>query len=66
MSKRTEAFIPVPAGAPGIRGLMMAYPETARALNGFAQALLRGESSLTAGERELIAAYVSARNRCHY
>jgi uncharacterized peroxidase-related enzyme len=31
-----------------------------------AEALLRGPSSLTSAERELIAAYVSSRNECHF
>lgn len=59
-------YISLPAGVPGIRGLMQAYPKTGRALNVLAEALLRGESSLTPAERELIAAYVSKRNSCRY
>ena len=31
-----------------------------------AEVLMRGPSTLTSGERELIAAYVSARNECNY
>jgi AhpD family alkylhydroperoxidase len=31
-----------------------------------AETLLRGESPLTSGERELIAAYVSHLNNCHF
>ena len=49
---------------PGIVAPMMAYPETAVHLNGLAEALLRGPSSLTPAERELIAAFVSRRNDC--
>jgi uncharacterized peroxidase-related enzyme len=41
-------------------------PETAKPLNELADVLLRGPNSLTPGERELIAAYVSAQNDCHY
>lgn len=52
--------------APGIVGLFHQFPETAGALNGVAEALLRGPSSLTPGERELIAAHVSRRNDCHF
>lgn len=55
--------IQVPPGAPGIIGPMLAFPETAKYLNALAQALLRGPSSLPPGERELIAAFVSAKNR---
>jgi uncharacterized peroxidase-related enzyme len=51
---------------PGIRGLFRFRPETARPMNELAEVLLRGPSSLTPGERELIAAYVSGRNECKY
>jgi uncharacterized peroxidase-related enzyme len=51
---------------PGIVGLLVQYPQTAGPLNGLADALLRGPSSLTAAERETIAAYVSARNECTF
>jgi uncharacterized peroxidase-related enzyme len=51
---------------PGIRGLMTYRPETARPLNELVDVLLRGPHTLTPGDRELIATYVSARNDCHY
>jgi AhpD family alkylhydroperoxidase len=51
---------------PGIRGLMNYRPETAAPLNALVDVLLRGPHTLTPGERELIATYVSARNDCHY
>jgi uncharacterized peroxidase-related enzyme len=51
---------------PGIVGLLVQYPHTAGPLNGLADALLRGPSPLTPGERETIAAYVSSRNECVY
>ena len=60
------AHINVPPGLPGIIGLLAYRPETAKPLNELAQILLRGESSLTTGERELIASYVSHRNECHF
>jgi len=41
-------------------------PETARPMNELAEVLLRGPSSLSRGERELIAAYVSSQNDCFY
>jgi uncharacterized peroxidase-related enzyme len=41
-------------------------PETARPLNELAEVLLRGPSTLTRGERELIATSVSARNDCFF
>ncbi|MFQ5774609.1 MAG: carboxymuconolactone decarboxylase family protein [Kiloniellaceae bacterium] len=42
------------------------YPDLARPLHDFAQALMRGPSPLAPGERELIAAYVSALNECGF
>ena len=47
---------------PGISGPMRYRPETAKPLNELAEVLLRAPHSLPAGERELIAAYVSGRN----
>lgn len=58
--------INLPEGLPGITGPLTKYPETARHLRGLAEALLRGPSSLTPAERELIAAYVSSRNECSF
>ena len=51
---------------PGINGPMMFRPETAKPLNELAEVLLRGPNSLPAGERELIAAYVSGLNQCRF
>lgn len=51
---------------PGIRGLFRFRPESARPLNELVEVLLRGPSTLTPGERELIAAYVSTLNDCLY
>src|ERR1700722_10152648 len=39
-------------------------PETAKPLNELAEILLRGPGTLSPGERELIATYVSLRNDC--
>jgi uncharacterized peroxidase-related enzyme len=50
----------------GIRSLLTYRPETARPMGMLAEVLMRGPSTLTSGERELIAAYVSARNECNY
>lgn len=41
-------------------------PETARPLNDLVEVLLRAPNSLSPGERELIATYVSYLNDCHY
>jgi uncharacterized peroxidase-related enzyme len=51
---------------PGINGPMRFRPETAKPLNELAEILLRGPHTLTAGERELIAAYVSGLNECKF
>ena len=58
--------IDLPDGVPGIRGPLNQYPETAKPLLELAQTLLRGDSTLSAGERELIATYVSNRNECMF
>ena len=60
------AHIDLPAGVPGIRGLLIYSPETARPIGDLAEHLLRGPSTLTRAEREMIATYVSCRNECHY
>jgi len=52
--------------APGFFGLMQRFPKTAQPLTQLAGSLLRGPSPLSPGERELIAAYVSARNGCRF
>lgn len=51
---------------PGIRGPMAFRPETSKPLNELVEVLLRHHNSLTQGERELIATYVSSQNNCHY
>jgi len=52
---------------PGIRSLFIYRPETAAPLNALVQALLHNpHPSLSAGERELIATYVSNLNTCFY
>jgi uncharacterized peroxidase-related enzyme len=60
------AHINLPEGLPGIRGPMAFRPETCKPLNMLAEVLLRSENSLTRGERELIATYVSYLNDCFY
>lgn len=51
---------------PGIRALLAFRPETAEPLGALADALLHAPNSLTPGERELIAAHVSALNDCTF
>ena len=60
------AHITLPEGLPGIRGPMAFRPETAKHLNELAEVLLRSDNSLSRGERELIATYVSALNDCFF
>jgi uncharacterized peroxidase-related enzyme len=59
-------YISLDSSEPGIRGLLRYRPETGRPLSELAEVLLRGPGTLTRGERELIAAYVSALNNCRY
>ncbi|SDW26101.1 uncharacterized peroxidase-related enzyme [Amycolatopsis xylanica] len=58
--------IDIKSPAPGIRGLFEFRPETAGPLGLLAETLLRGPSTLTVGERELIAATVSRGNECTF
>jgi uncharacterized peroxidase-related enzyme len=58
------AHIKLQDGLPGILGPMSISPETTKALRDLAEVLLRGPNSLTPGERELIATYVSSENDC--
>jgi len=60
------AHIILPEGLPGIRGPMAFRPETAKPLNELAEVLLRSDNSMTRGERELIATYVSYLNDCFF
>jgi uncharacterized peroxidase-related enzyme len=60
------AHINVKEGVPGIRSLVLFRPETGKPLYELAQVLLRGPSTLLEAERELIAAFVSARNGCMF
>ena len=51
---------------PGISGLLAHFPETGKPLSILAETLLRGPHTLTSGERELIAGYVSYKNNCNF
>ncbi len=46
--------------------IFQAYPEFSKPIMEFAQALMRGDSPFTEGERELIATFVSSINKCEY
>jgi len=59
--------INLPHEFPGIRSLFMFRPETALPLNALVQTLLHDpHPTLSAGDRELIATYVSGLNNCKY
>lgn len=51
---------------PGIAGLLAYSPEFARPLLDLTEILLRGENTLSRGERELIVSLVSERNNCRW
>lgn len=58
--------INLPEGLPGITGAFAFRSETAVPMRALAEALLRGPSTLSSGERETIAAFVSKRNNCYF
>jgi uncharacterized peroxidase-related enzyme len=58
--------IAIPDGVPGIRGLFELRPDTAKPMSELADILLHSPNTLTPGERELIATYVSSQNDCDY
>ena len=60
------AHIKLEDGVPGIRGPMAFRPETAKPMRELAEILLRSPSTLSPGEREAIATYVSSQNDCYY
>lgn len=61
------SYIDLKNELPGIRGLMAYRPETAKPLNTLAEILLRNDNNtLSRGERELIATYVSYLNNCFF
>jgi uncharacterized peroxidase-related enzyme len=58
--------IDLPEGLPGITAGFAFRPETARPMRELAEVLLRGPNTLTSGEREMIAAFVSSKNECAF
>jgi len=59
-------YIPLEDHLPGITGLLEYRKDTAEPIRELTQFLLRGPSTLTEGERELIATIVSHRNECKF
>jgi uncharacterized peroxidase-related enzyme len=60
------AHIELPEGIPGIMGPMMFSPATAKPINELVEVLLRGPNTLSPGDREMIATYVSSENDCYF
>ena len=58
--------IALPEGFPGISAGFTFRPETSKPMRQLAHILLFEPSSLTPGERELIATFVSTRNNCQF
>ena len=59
-------YIPLKENLPGITGLLDYRKDTALPIRELTQILLRGESTLSLGERELIASVVSYGNECAF
>jgi uncharacterized peroxidase-related enzyme len=59
-------YIPLKENLPGITGLLDFRQDTALPIRQLTQILLRGESTLSEGERELIASLVSFGNGCRF
>jgi len=59
-------YIPLEDHLPGITGLLEYSKDTAAPIRELTQILLRGPSTLTEGERELIATVVSYKNECTF
>jgi len=59
-------YIPLEAHLPGITGLLEYRKDSAQPIRELTQILLRGPSTLTEGERELIATVVSNGNKCRF
>ena len=59
-------YIPLEEHLPGITGLLEYRQVSAGPIRELTQVLLRGPSTLTEGEHELIATVVSSRNQCRF
>lgn len=64
--QKAMPHIALPEGLPGISAGFAFRPETAKPMRELAHVLLHGPSTLTPGERELIATYVSSQNGCYF
>jgi len=59
-------YIPLESHLPGITGLLEYRKDTGQPIRELTQILMRGESTLTEAERELIASVVSYGNQCTF
>jgi uncharacterized peroxidase-related enzyme len=59
-------YVPLESHLPGITGLLEYRRETAQPIRELTEILLRGPSSLTRAERELIATITSSGNQCRF
>lgn len=59
-------YLPLEEHLPGITGLLEYRKDSAAPIRALTQLLLRGPSTLTEGERELIATIVSHNNQCRF
>lgn len=59
-------YIPLETHLPGITGLLEYRKDSGQPIRELTQILMRGESTLTEGERELIASVVSSGNQCTF
>ena len=66
LNKYSMPYIPLEEHLPGITGLLEYDKIAAAPIRELTQILLRGESTLTEGERELIATVVSNGNQCKF
>jgi uncharacterized peroxidase-related enzyme len=64
--EKSMPHIALPEGFPGISAGFTYRPETAKPMRELAHILLHDANSLTPGERELIATYVSSQNNCYF
>lgn len=66
MEEAEMPHIEIPSGLPGITGLLESRLDTSEPIRELTQFILRGPSSLTEGERELIASIVCDGNECQF
>ncbi len=59
-------YIPLQSHLPGITGLLEYSKDSGKPIRDLTQILMRGNSTLTEGERELIASVVSNGNQCTF